>query len=590
MQYKPVNKRRFGIQEDNLGTELVGANYYTTESLKKLTLNLESTLINKIWFKNLRKLALTVYFVHILFHIEFRKDLNYAFIYFAIVEGFCLLIMVFNLALNMLKYKIKYMTFSRSLDSLALAIGIAIFIVELTKPNAYKTTIFKLGSIYRFMPLISLVKLKKPIQNNQKKFSVLPFKTNSDRLINILRSLRAIEFIGGDTLIDSQLEWGIRVISNQTLYNVEIFSDNKEQEELIHWALSKRPKSESATIKSFEIPLETLETELPIEIRQNLVFVDKMSFNVFELKKVSENNELVILTNYLMGEYDIFKNEMLNRQKFGVFMKNIQAGYYQNPYHNATHAADVTQAYHVYIKRCKIEEFLGMTNLDIACCLISSSIHDFQHPGLNNAFLMNSTHDLAVLYNDTSVLENHHVAASFALLRDKSQNFFESISQDIYRKYRQKIISLVLATDFSKHFKDIAKLKLIYKDMNAEKTKDFMMRIFMHAADISNSTRKWDTYLNWAQLVLQEFFTQGDKEKSLGIPISPLCDRTTVNFAKSQIGFIDLFIAPLFSIFVELVPKFGKSMKNVQDNREKLQAMADEDDEEKKVNEALESN
>ncbi|OMJ69480.1 hypothetical protein SteCoe_32792 [Stentor coeruleus] len=590
MQYKPVNKRRFGIQEDNLGTELAGANYYTTESLKKLTLSLESTLINKIWFKNLIKLSLTVYFVHILFHIEFREVFNYAFIYFAIVEGFCLSVMFMNLALNTFKYKMKYMTLSRSLDSLALAISIAIFIIELSKPEAYKTIVFKLGSIYRFMPLINLIKFKKNTQNNQKKFSVLPFKSNSDRLINILRSLRDIEFINADTLIDSQLEWGIRVISNQTLYNVEIFSDNKEQEELIHWALSKRPKSESATVKSFEIPVETLEAELPIEIRQNLVLVDKMSFNVFELKKVSENNELVILANYLMNAYDIFKNEMLNRQKFGVFMKKIQAGYYQNPYHNATHAADVTQAYHVYIKRCKIDEFLSMSDLDIACCLISSSIHDFQHPGLNNAFLMNSSHDLAVLYNDTSVLENHHVAASFALLQDKNQNFFESISLDVYRKYRQKIISLVLATDFSKHFKDIAKLKLIYKDMNAEKNKDFMLRIFMHAADISNSTRKWDSYLNWAQLVIQEFFTQGDKEKSLGIPISPLCDRTTVNFAKSQLGFIDLFIVPLFTIFVELVPKFSKSMKNVKDNRGKLQAMADEEDEENKVNEVLESN
>ncbi|OMJ86076.1 hypothetical protein SteCoe_12432 [Stentor coeruleus] len=590
MQYKPVNKRRFGIQEDNLGTELAGTNYYTTESLKKLTLSLESTLINKIWFKNLTKLGFAVYFVHILFHIEFREVLNNVFIYFAIVEGFCLLIMLINLILNILKYKMKYITITKSLDSLALIIGILIFIIELINPEAYKSTIFKLGSIYRFMPLITLVKFKKPTQDDKKKFMILPFKTNSDRLINILRSLRAIEFISNDTLIDSQLEWGIRVISNQTLYNVEIFSDNKEQEELIHWALSKRPKSESATSKSFEIPIETLEAELPIEIRQNLVYVDKISFNVFELKKVSENNELVILTNYLMHSYDLFRSEMLNRQKFSVFMKNIQAGYYQNPYHNATHATDVTQAYHVYIKRCKVEEFLIMTNLDIACCLISSSIHDFQHPGLNNAFLMNSSHNLAVLYNDSSVLENHHVAASFALLQDKNQNFFESVPIDIYRKYRKNIINLVLATDFSKHFKDIAKLKLIYKDMNVEKTKDFMLRVFMHAADISNSTRKWDTYFNWAQLVLEEFFSQGDKEKSLGIPISPLCDRTTVNFAKSQIGFIDLFIIPLFSIFVELMPKFNKSMKNVQDNREKLQAMVDEENEENKENEALESN
>jgi hypothetical protein len=70
--------------------------------------------------------------------------------------------------------------------------------------------------------------------------------------------------------------------------------------------------------------------------------------------------------------------------------------------------------------------------------------------------------------------------------------------------------------------------------------------------------------------VLREFFSQGDEERELGITISPLCDRNTVNFAKSQIGFIDLFIMPIFGFLSEIDQNFHKCKKNVEKNRNKL--------------------
>ena len=63
-----------------------------------------------------------------------------------------------------------------------------------------------------------------------------------------------------------------------------------------------------------------------------------------------------------------------------------------------------------------------LSDFDIVASLIAATIHDVDHPGRTNAFLCNSRHPLALLYNDTAVLENHHVAKSFKLTLDDSNN------------------------------------------------------------------------------------------------------------------------------------------------------------------------
>ena len=63
-----------------------------------------------------------------------------------------------------------------------------------------------------------------------------------------------------------------------------------------------------------------------------------------------------------------------------------------------------------------------LSDFDIVASLIAATIHDVDHPGRTNAFLCNSRHLLALLYNDTAVLENHHVAKSFKLTLDDSNN------------------------------------------------------------------------------------------------------------------------------------------------------------------------
>ena len=56
-------------------------------------------------------------------------------------------------------------------------------------------------------------------------------------------------------------------------------------------------------------------------------------------------------------------------------------------------------------------------------------------------------------------MENHHVSSVFELLKDQELNIFESFSKEDYKIMRERIIAIVLATDMSTHFGDVAKLK-----------------------------------------------------------------------------------------------------------------------------------
>ncbi len=76
-----------------------------------------------------------------------------------------------------------------------------------------------------------------------------------------------------------------------------------------------------------------------------------------------------------------------------------------------------------------------------------------------------------------------------------------------------------------------------------------------HLADISNPAKKFDIFKKWTDLLFVEFFAQGDQERSLGIPISYLMDKHTVNIAKSQVGFIDVIVMPAYEILAVVLPK-----------------------------------
>ncbi|CAL8082024.1 unnamed protein product [Calicophoron daubneyi] len=126
---------------------------------------------------------------------------------------------------------------------------------------------------------------------------------------------------------------------------------------------------------------------------------------------------------------------------------------------------------------------------------------------------------------------------------------------------------MVLCTDMSLHFQQIKNMKsMITLPENVDKTK--ALSLIVHCADIGHPAKKWSLHEQWTNMLCEEFFRQGDREKELNLPVSPLCDRNTVVVAQSQIGFIDFIVEPSFQVLGDMIERIVTPKSPTSDEKE----------------------
>ncbi|KRY30207.1 putative 3',5'-cyclic phosphodiesterase pde-1 [Trichinella spiralis] len=294
---------------------------------------------------------------------------------------------------------------------------------------------------------------------------------------------------------------------------------------------------------------------VPDNVAELLKNINDWNFDVFLLNELSENNALKCVSMALFSKYNFLNKYKIPMVKFEAFLNKLQQGYskHNNPYHNLVHAADVTQTAHWLLAQSGLVECL--TDLELFAYLFAAMVHDFEHTGHTNNYHVQSSSDYALIYNDRSVLENHHVSAIFRLMHDSSQyNILEKLTKEEIRQFRNLVIEIVLCTDMSTHFAQVKDVKqMITSDEEIDKTK--ALSFLIHCSDISHPAKIWPFHFRWTEQLMEEFFRQGDLEMAMGNPISPLCDRLTVNIADSQIAFIDFIVEPTMIICSELLAK-----------------------------------
>ena len=187
---------------------------------------------------------------------------------------------------------------------------------------------------------------------------------------------------------------------------------------------------------------------------------------------------------------------------------------------------------------------------DTYACFIACLIQDFEHPGYTNQFVVRTKHPLAIRYSDISVLENHHLAAGFQVLFQSSNcNIIDNMPYEIQKETRKIIIDVILNTDISKHFTLLTELKTkLGNNFPTEALEDrtLIMSLTLRTASNFKVIRDRNTFFKWMEKMFEEFYKQGDMEKTLELPISKFMDRENSNKEKAFANYLSVVCKPLF--------------------------------------------
>ena len=392
---------------------------------------------------------------------------------------------------------------------------------------------------------------------------------------------------------NNNINYNYQYHSNKNLKEIVIMPDiiyNNNSEIKVK---TEKVKKRYPRISTISFPTETIENtfinikKLITENNYNPKQILSKEFNIFQLKNlIGYENVLPLMGKTILEAFGLTNPKIIQTNKLDSFLFTVCKQYNEKVlYHNAMHGADVTQTLSLIFLNSKAEKISDTNVLDILSIFIAALGHDLGHPGFNNNFQINASTDIAITYNDKSCLENYHASKLFRILKKEENDILEKLNTDEKKLIRKRMISEILSTDMAFHVKVISVIKAKIPGQIFDEEKKFelfsqnpnnkfqeqqeLLDFFIHAADLAHNAKLFSISIQWVELLSNEFWIQGDKEKSMNLPISFLCDRERYDIPTSQVGFIKGFIIPTFDILVTIFPSLNFFMDNAKNNLSK---------------------
>ncbi|KAG6969673.1 hypothetical protein JG687_00003086, partial [Phytophthora cactorum] len=253
-----------------------------------------------------------------------------------------------------------------------------------------------------------------------------------------------------------------------------------------------------------------------------------------------------------------------------MFIGELASRYRDVPYHSFYHGFDVALASYALMRSPEVLSVIK--ELEALSLLIAALGHDADHPGNDNQFEVDSSSALALCYNDISVLENHHAATTFSVLKMPGCDILRDLSANARASARTHIVRCILGTDMKHHTKLLSELAVVgdvHEFSNVPEGRQLMLNMIIHGADLGSVGRPLRVALKWVERVCTEFTQQAERSAELGLNVPPhllnLQDEATR--CRLQMNFIDYLVAPLWATISHLVPAAKATLGNLRANR-----------------------
>ncbi|KAL4427525.1 hypothetical protein ABPG74_015228 [Tetrahymena malaccensis] len=283
--------------------------------------------------------------------------------------------------------------------------------------------------------------------------------------------------------------------------------------------------------------------------------IDDWDFNIFELRSVEE--KYTTAWN-ILKRAQYFESCSIPEDVFANFVKELQKQYdiKNNDFHNFDHGVSVMQSCYMLSKCSRATQILKP--IDIFTLILSGLCHDVGHTGRTNNFEISVQSKLAIRYHDKSVLEQHHLATTFKIMKQSLEyNILQNLEPAIYNQVRRSMISNILYTDIKQHFKLILDFETQWKNYDDQQRAssnipdteiDLLTGMIIHTADFTGAAKPFPLSRQWSEKVNREFHNQYIEEGKRGVEqTSFMKDLDVLHvMAKAEKGFLNVIVLPLW--------------------------------------------
>jgi len=277
-------------------------------------------------------------------------------------------------------------------------------------------------------------------------------------------------------------------------------------------------------------------------------------------------------------DLDLFNKFQIDQNVFCKWLASVKRNYRPVKYHNWRHAFNVCQTTFAMLTMGGLGRYFD--DIERLALLVSCLCHDLDHRGRNNAFQAKIEHPLARLYS-TSTLENHHLDQCLMILQSEGCEILSQLNQSEYSHVIELIRHSIISTDLAIYFQrkgqffECAQKKDF--DWNKNNNRALLRSMLVTGSDIAGITRPWEVQYKIAQELAEEFFEQGDFERSrLQQQPIELMDRELKHKLPSmQVGFIDAICMPLYEHLYKVSPDLKPLLEGCQNNRKKWKEESD---------------
>eukprot|EP00753_Platysulcus_tardus_P009531 PLAT217.22.p1 GENE.PLAT217.22~~PLAT217.22.p1 ORF type:complete len:700 (-),score=407.86 PLAT217.22:285-2384(-) len=526
-----------------------------------------------------------------------------------------------EIVLKLFAFQLDYLrSWANSLDAAVIVASFIVTLVALSSPSIALLRLFRLRVVFRVLRLFVLMnrfrrgqRLLTTIRATRARKGI---SSPVDRVIVILRDLKE-KFALEDTDAD-EVDWIIHVVSTNTLYKAVLsdaaeggdvdddthawlagnFSaqvrDAKKERKPRHTVLvpasagKVAPSGEDALSKGRGSMLKAdsgmrhlAGVKDTAKLEAALSNLESLEFDTFLLDEAAEGHCLIATLLTTMKRHEMLVRMAIDEETLMRFAAAIEDGYsHTTPYHNYIHGTDVLQKMHCYLSVDRLRE--QILDIDVLACLVGAVVHDYEHPGFNNQFQINVKSSVATIYNDRSVLENHHASVTFHILADERNDLLMCLQEEERRAIRNTVIACILSTDMKMHYDMVTGLNA--REPGAAFSREVsedrlaLMEAVVHCADIGAQMLPPHVAARWGARCVEEFRTQAAAEADAGLPVTAFMENLddSVTVAKLQLNFIDFVVQPIWTTLTRLFPRNEHLLTNLASNRASYQSVVDE--------------